>query len=111
MKKIISLLLVIVMLLSLVACDIGGNITPDNGTDPDDEGFDLIIGDDEEDTDSENQGNTGTTDPGQEENPDNTDKPDPTPDPEPTPDIDPSPNTVTLYLLNRVEWDSDQCRG
>ena len=105
MKKIISLLLVIIMLLSLVACDIGGNITPDNGTDPDDEGFDLIIGDDEEDTDSENQGNTGTTDPGQEENPENPDKPDPTPDPEPTPDIDPSPNTVTVYLLNRAEWD------
>ena len=32
MKKIISLLLIIIMLLSMVACDIGGNINPDNGT-------------------------------------------------------------------------------
>ena len=106
MKKIISLLLIIIMLSSLVACDIIGNIAPDNGTNPDDEGFDLIIGDDEEDTDSEDQGNTDGTDPGQEEKPetpDNTDKPDPTPDP--TPDIDPNPNTVTVYLINRAEWD------
>ena len=100
MKKIISLFLILIMLSSLVACDIVGNIKPDGGTDPDDEGFDIIIGDDEDENNSDDQGNSGTTDPGQDEDPN---KPNPTPDP--TPDIDPTPNTVTVYLINRAEWD------
>ena len=100
MKKIVSLFLILIMLSSLVACDIVGNIKPDGGTDPDDEGFDIIIGDDEDENNSDDQGNSGTTDPGQDEDPN---KPNPTPDP--TPDIDPTPNTVTVYLINRAEWD------
>ena len=100
MKKIISLFLIFIMLSSLVACDIVGNIKPDGGTDPDDEGFDIIIGDDEDENNSDDQGNSGTTAPGQDEDPN---KPNPTPDP--TPDIDPTPNTVTVYLINRAEWD------
>ena len=100
MKKIISLFLILIMLSSLVACDIVGNIKPDGGIGPDDEGFDIIIGDDEDENNSDDQGNSGTTDPGQDEDPN---KPNPTPDP--TPDIDPTPNTVTVYLINRAEWD------
>ena len=82
MKKIISLFLILIMLSSLVACDIVGNIKPDSGTDPDDEGFDIIIGDNEDENNSDDQGNSGTTDPGQDEDPN---KPNPTPDPTPDP--------------------------
>ena len=103
MKKIISAILILIMMMSMVACNLVGGINPDNGIDPDDEGFDWIIDDTEDDTTDSNGTNNSPNQGGFGDNQSGGDTGTTTPDL--TPDIDPDPHTVTVYLLNRAGWD------
>ncbi len=89
MKKILSILLIIAMMLSFVSCDIFGGQTGGENNGSDGGG----------NTNGGNNNNGGST-----ENPDVPDPDSPKPE-DPKPDIDPDPNTVTVYLLNRAGWE------
>ena len=104
MKKLLGILLICMMMFLLVAC--GGKTDNNNGNSSNIEG-----GIDEGNTPDEeidqnsgnNSGNNSENNSGNNQTPGSTPEPDPTPDP--TPDIDPDPNIVTVYLINRAEWE------
>ena len=95
MKRLLSILLIIIMMLSIVSCNISGGSIGGNGGNDDGGIIDEGQGSDNGNNNSgNNSGNNSDSTGGSGNN-----------NPTPTPTPDPDPNNVTVYLLNRANWD------